>query len=808
MLYVFNKNEVLQTVLSNDGAACPVYNAVHDEKINLENTFTFEIPADHTNAQFVVEGSLIAFQDLDLNWQMFEVKRIVDMDDTTTIKQVFCDHAFYELLGDIVPSGGGNATSAWLAVTSALSQSRWEVGNIVNLGIQTTAFSYQTALGCLQQIATTWQGELQFRIIIVNGVITHRYIDLVAQRGTSAGKQFVFGKDLEKIEREVDFNGLYTAMYGRGKATTEGARLNFASINAGLEYVADAGALAQYGLVGGTRHRFGIFDDSQESDPAVLLTKTTAALQLAKVPIVNYQFQVISLEQISPDYSHEAVRIGDTCIALDDNFVPALQVGVRVIEIKRDLLEYDKTQITLGNFRLDLARSQMFQNQVNRQVQDNSGIWDNGAALVPSVLDPAIYELTNELRSAGGYVVFSKAEGIMIYNTPDPNTATSVMKLGGGIFGIADSKDPVTGDWEWRTFGSGTGFTADLITAGKMMADRIQIGTGAQVLGNSTFYWDTSGLYAISGSNVVKINSEGVSIGTAGVGGAFSLAITGAGIVLDPDATISWVNVTSKPFIPSQYTDGEALAAWEASGYKTYIDANGIYTGTLIAQQVKGLLLEGVTIKAGKIIGIDDAAILYIGEYNGSINTYRDVTPDTPDRAAMRIVPGSLSTSAGYLQIIEDGAMWLYGPDGVEYAYIRPAYDSVTGTYHGITNLFPSVIVDGVAIQLAQIWVQATAPTEAKLNDVWINPNDYSRYDKTELTVSTTLLMSDNEVIVASGTISVTLHVATAVGVIKKIYNAGVGIVTIKGTINGVTNMLLYPKESIELITDGIDWRC
>ena len=186
-LYVFSVAEQLQTILVNQGESCPFYNPIHDEKINLENTFTFEIPADHIDSQYVVEGSLIAFQDLDSNWQVFEVKRIIDIDDTSTTKQVFCDHAFYELLGDIVPSGGGSATSAWLAVTSALSQSRWEVGNVVNLGIQTTLFSYQTALGCLQQVATTWMGELQFRVIIVNGVITHRYVDLVAQRGTSTG---------------------------------------------------------------------------------------------------------------------------------------------------------------------------------------------------------------------------------------------------------------------------------------------------------------------------------------------------------------------------------------------------------------------------------------------------------------------------------------------------------------------------------------------------------------------------------------------------------------------------------------------
>jgi len=537
-LYVFSSSEQLQAILINNGNACPFFGAEHDEKINLENTFTFRIPSNHPDAQFVVEGNLIAFQDLDYNWQLFEIKRTVDIDQTGSIKTVYCDHAYYELLGDIVTTGGGTSTSAWIAIISALSQSRWEAGNIVNLGTQTTNFSYQTALACIQQVATTWKGEIQFRIIIVNGLITHRYVDLIAQRGSSTGKQFVFGKDLVKVEREVDFTNVYTAMYGRGKASTSGVRLNFASINANKEYVVDASALAQYGLAGGTRHRFGIFDDPQEISQANLLANTTASLQSAKVPAVNYQFQVVSLEQISPDYAHEKVRIGDTALAIDDNLVPALQIQVRVIEIKRNLLEYDKTQISLGNFKPDLAYTQNIQAKINQKVANNSGIWDNASALVPSVLDATVFDLTAQLRAAGGYVYFSPADGIMVYDTPDPATATKVMKLGAGIFGIANSK--TNGVWNWKTFGDGTGFTADLITAGKISADKVQIGTGAQVLGSSTFYWDISGLYAVSGLNVVKITSTGISLGTNGVGGAFSSALTSGGL----DANNSPVTAT------------------------------------------------------------------------------------------------------------------------------------------------------------------------------------------------------------------------------------------------------------------------
>ena len=370
ILYVFSAAEQLQTMLINNGSACPFYNAIHNELINRENTFTFEIPADHVDAQYVTDGCLVSFQDLDSNWQLFEVKRIIDTDDTSATKQIYCEHAFYELLGDIVPLGSGLTTLT--AVTSALAQSRWEVGIIADLGAGTIAFSYQTALECLQQTAKMWKGELQFRVVLYNNQIAHRYVDLVVQRGRDTGKQFVFGKDLETVERQIDFTGLCTAMYGRGGTDAGGERISFAAINAGKTYITDATALAQYGLAGGTRHRFGIFEDTRISDSTTLLAYTQNALALAKVPLATYTFEVILLEQLSPEYSHEAVRMGDIVTTIDDNFQPSLQLSERVIQIKWNLLEYDKTIITLGTFLKDLTDVEVAQKQVNQQMLDQT----------------------------------------------------------------------------------------------------------------------------------------------------------------------------------------------------------------------------------------------------------------------------------------------------------------------------------------------------------------------------------------------------------------------------------------------------
>lgn len=129
--------------------------------------------------------------------------------------------------------------------------------------------------------------------------------------------------------------------------------------------------------------------------------------------------------------------------------------------------------------------------------------------------------------------------------------------------------------------------------------------------------------------------------------------------------------------------------------------------------------------------------------------------------------------------------------------------------FTGIT-FNPTTILTG----LVQIWVQDDTPVGAKEKDVWIDTNDYSRYDIMELATGYTLVESDAEIIRVTLTepSTLTLHAHTSVGIIKKVYNVGTVLLTIipatGGYMNGVLNgsQLLYPYESAEFITNGTGW--
>lgn len=94
--------------------------------------------------------------------------------------------------------------------------------------------------------------------------------------------------------------------------------------------------------------------------------------------------------------------------------------------------------------------------------------------------------------------------------------------------------------------------------------------------------------------------------------------VVGGNVTMGPDATISWSNVTSKPSIPPEYTDADAIAAINS----TYIDAYGVWTPQVYAENIAGTYITGKTLRtaaSGKRLQINSDG-LYTYNSSGSID--------------------------------------------------------------------------------------------------------------------------------------------------------------------------------------------
>lgn len=194
-------------------------------------------------------------------------------------------------------------------------------------------------------------------------------------------------------------------------------------------------------------------------------------------PTVTYTISTQDLS-VLPEYEGEdfcvgqSVRIYDAETGLNDYAIVSEQKiypdkpKSNSITLKTDLLDIGtKTFATTIERITELANTL----KQNKEKYERAQVISRTGSVPVSVLEGAVDVLTNRLTSVSSNWATDEKGNILLTSLD----GTSAMMLCGGGFMVANSKNP-DGSWEWRTFGTGDGFTADMITTGFLSADRIQ----------------------------------------------------------------------------------------------------------------------------------------------------------------------------------------------------------------------------------------------------------------------------------------------------------------------------------------------
>lgn len=250
-----------------------------------------------------------------------------------------------------------------------LDGTRWGVGTTYDTGTGSTNFYYISSLEAIQKIASLFQLEVVFSIVLDprSHQITRRLVNLYAQQGERTGKRFEYGSNLLSVEREESSENLITALIGRGKgeeiyhtangeANEEnkapdgyGRRVNFADVvwstkngnpvdkPAGQEYVEDPNATAAYGFDDG-KPRIGIEIFEDITDPGELLQATWSALQTLKRPKVSFKANTLDVGDLG---------LGDTVAIIRHDI--KIEYFTRVYKAEHNLLNKKQNTIELGD---------------------------------------------------------------------------------------------------------------------------------------------------------------------------------------------------------------------------------------------------------------------------------------------------------------------------------------------------------------------------------------------------------------------------------------------------------------------------
>lgn len=416
------------------------------EKLNGEYALSFALPVTDPKWQHIAEENLVKFEG-----QMFIIREIqANREGLSKWGFVEAEHVFFMLLEEYIEDRRAVDCSAYVALNTALEGTPFTVGVAEPGGNNTAYFVQMNPVAAINRIIERWGGELH---------PNNWEVDLLNRRGADRGVQLRYRKNLKNIKRLVDTKSLITRLYVYGK---DG--LTIESVNSGLKYIDSPN-------IGLWRRPKCAEIKTDIEDPVELLAYGQEYLAKHDTPFVNYELTVLELKVLSGYGKLERFWLGDDVRVIDD------ELG---IDIKARIIEYDRYYKSDGT--IDPSRSSVVLANFRPGIEDEIGKLQDARQIVELAfaknspvsrfwLENIIDVLQTKINSAQSNW-HTDTDGNLIFAALD---GSSAMKLAGAGFAIADQKD-VEGNWIWRTFGTGQGFTADLLNAGKVRAEIVEIG--------------------------------------------------------------------------------------------------------------------------------------------------------------------------------------------------------------------------------------------------------------------------------------------------------------------------------------------
>lgn len=439
---------------------------------------------------------------------------------------------------------------------------RFQVGNVTITGTEITRTNSEYSNTLAEMIAQLTEVNGGYLHVRYSG--NNKYLDYVSDYGGINSQVIRFGENLLDLTKSVDPAKLITALIPTGATIAsentdeEDTIVNIKTVNGGLDYIYDPDAVAAYGWIWGSQN----FEDV--TDPGILLAKARAYLDESISIPETIELSAVDLSTIGADV--DSLHLGYWTDIISKPH--GLNTRFLLSKMTIGLADPAKNSIVLGKvipkFAAQAAKEKA---QITARV---NAVASNASKEINRKVENATQLITG---GKGGYVVLDVEDPdtgkralpwrILIMDTPDKETATSVIQINKNGFGF--STTGINGPYRnaWTIDGN---LVADFITTGSMLADRIRGGmlevggAGLGKDGNITVKnaagavigtWDKTGLHVLLG---VIEGSE--IIGASIIGGAINIGAGTFYVSQDGEVVINSGMLNIGPVsINSNYTD-------------------------------------------------------------------------------------------------------------------------------------------------------------------------------------------------------------------------------------------------------------
>lgn len=315
-----------------------------------------------------------------------------------------------------------------------------------------------------------WGGEIFFNNyeVIVN-----------KKQGNDYGVQILYGKNIKKdgIQEEVDTREVVTRIFPK-------AYNGYKSTNP-----VDSELINKYPTVKIATMTFDdvkMQQDASEEDRAngIIICETQKELDKAleekcrqqyesgiDKPKLSMSVEIVLLENTEEyrEYKElEKVGLGDTVHCKHSKL--GITTDARVIELEYDCLKKKTTQVELGDYKYNY-----FNNVTSAANRIDNAIRPDGT-VVGEQIQGLIDGVKAQMRAQSSAARKSNVRAVLFEDLDEQSPTYGALCLGTMGFQIASKRTVDGREWDWKTFGTGQGFVADLIVAGTMFADRIRGG--------------------------------------------------------------------------------------------------------------------------------------------------------------------------------------------------------------------------------------------------------------------------------------------------------------------------------------------
>lgn len=496
--------------------------AMLSKRVNNVDAVEIVIPSNCEASQAITNTSDIVLFDQQGNPLEFHITELDDLQEYSTERTIYAEGTLGELINNIVEDDTNRPD--WQKdknpksyLEYILSFTRFSVGtfdtNIPQSGWKKDLVG-TTCLEALMLFVEKYGGEFKVRYELddMNKVVG-RYLDYYVSVGHNYGKRLEDDKDILGLKQHVNLGAIKTAIYPRiarnivnddGTSTTEYVDIS------GVEWSVANGnhvdkPLGQKILInpdiddmykrynpkdGKLMHRimYAEWTESTCEDAESLINQAWSILRMngdIKPSIEVSAVDLFKLTGSDPDYYHEQIDLGDTCLIISHAFDPVLRVTTRVMEMDEDLLDPSNNVYAFGKYRRTLATSNIDQQKsVEEKLKELQDTLQGIAVPEPKPqyqsgkkdYDQIKQEVQNEFLSGAGYVMAEDSDGFWVMDAPADGQPKKAVILKGGMVGLCNY-NTTTSAWEVGTFINGTSVNADYINTGHISAEVIDAGT-------------------------------------------------------------------------------------------------------------------------------------------------------------------------------------------------------------------------------------------------------------------------------------------------------------------------------------------